>query len=395
MQLLFTDTEWIMIVVAAIYLFECACWLPRDAICLSTLFGRYRVWHSPSFMGNARKKLVVTNPSPLARSFICEAWPIVVSPEGICVPKGMWMDSSGTLPRDAIAFDDMYCGLVAVEREVRYGDCTIAVCSSEEQARLLAAMVGEIAAASPADRGKLIGGHLDRWTDNTAAAERFAELKDLAAPLRSSGFVLFCMAFVAGPALYYAPWRVPWQVGVLYFVFLFSLWMLAVWDYSVCRKRLLGESFSRRIRHVGLHLLSPAGAMRAHEVLLRAGLAAYHPLAAAAAICTKDRVAALARPMLLALEHPKADELSHDPAARRIDEWFRKKLFKLLRALLGRLEIDAEELLRPPEPLYDSRSYCPRCRNQYVQAVGTCADCGGLPLAAYPETLQAAEENTT
>ena len=85
--------------------------------------------------------------------------------------------------------------------------------------------------------------------------------------------------------------------------------------------------------------------------MLRNGLAAFHPLAVAAALCTKDRFAALARPMLLALEHPKPGEVPGDPAACRIDAWFRKKLLKRLNALLRRVEIDPADLLRPAEPL--------------------------------------------
>jgi hypothetical protein len=385
-----TDTEWIMTVVAAIYLFECACWVRRDTLCLSTFFRRFRALHSPPFMGNERMKLVIGNPSPLARSFLCEAWPIAVSPEGICFPEGMWRDSNGTSGR-YIAFDDICRAVSAVEKRVVINDGPIADCSSEAQARQLAAMLGDIGAASPADRGKLIGEHLDRWTDNAAAAERFVELKDLVATLRSSGFTLFVMAFVIGPALYFAPLRLAWPAVTLYFVFLVTVWMLAAWDYSVCRKKLLGESFSQRFRHVGMLLLSPAGAMRSSEVLLRNGLAAYHPLAVAAALCTKDRLAELARPILLAVEHPKPGELPGEPEARRVDEWHRKKLLKRLIALVRRAEIDLEELLRPPEPLYDSHSYCPRCRNQYVLAEGSCTDCGGLPLVAYAEMSKPAK----
>ena len=57
-----SDTEWVMIVVAAIYLFECACWVRREVLCLSTLLGRFRALPSPSFMGNERYKLVMGNP---------------------------------------------------------------------------------------------------------------------------------------------------------------------------------------------------------------------------------------------------------------------------------------------------------------------------------------------
>jgi hypothetical protein len=252
-------------------------------------------------------------------------------------------------------------------------------------------MLQEMAATSEADRGRLIGEYLDRWTDNAAAAERFSELTELSGPLRTSGFTLFMLAFIVGPALYYSPWPSTWPVVTVYFVMLFSTWMLTVWDYAACRKRLLGEKFSVRFRHTGMLLLSPASAMRSSEVLLRNGLATFHPLATAAVLCTKDRFAALSRPMLLALGHPMPGEVPSESAAGRIDAWFRKKLLKRLNALLRRVEVDPAELLRPAEPLHDSRSYCPRCHNQFVLAEGTCADCGGLALVAYAGSSQPAE----
>ncbi len=376
-----------MIVVAAIYLFECAFWVRREAVCLSTVLGRFRILPSPSFMGNEQYKLVMGNPSPLARCFVCELWPIVLSPEGICLPGGMRISSGGESTCH-VAFDAIVGAIVVAGKEVRIQDGAVAQCASEEQAGRLAAMLKESAVASQADRGRIIGEHLDRWTDAAAAAERFAELKRLIAPLRTSGFTLFVLAFILGPALYYSLWPLSSLAVIIYFVMAFSTWMLTVWDYAACRKRLLGEKFSERFRHVGMLLLSPASAMRSSEVLLRNGLAEFHPLAVASALCTQDRFSELARPMILALEHPKPDEVLGDPVACRIDAWFRKKLLKRLYSLLCRVKIDPAELLRPAEPLCDSRSYCPRCHNQFVLTEGTCPDCGGLALAAYPGNSQ-------
>jgi hypothetical protein len=317
-----------------------------------------------------------------------------VSPEGINIPEGVLVSTQGE-PCHHLAFDsaafETGADAVAIEKEVHLLGVSIAQCASAQQAKQIAAMIKAIKEAAPAgnaDRGRIIGEHLDRWTDNAAAAERFAELKSLAGPLRTSAFMLFAMTFVIGPVLYYSRWQPTWRGAIIYFAMLFSIWMLTVWDYSVCRKRLLGEKFSTRFRHLGMLLLSPASAMRSPEILLRNELAAFHPLATAAALCRKDRFASLARPMLLALEHPKPREVPGDPAACRIDAWFRKKLLKRLNGLLRRLEFDPAELLRPAEPLSDSRSYCPRCHNQFVLAAGTCPDCDGLALVPYAGVVQ-------
>ncbi|MBI3874586.1 MAG: hypothetical protein HY300_01170 [Verrucomicrobia bacterium] len=43
-----------------------------------------------------------------------------------------------------------------------------------------------------------------------------------------------------------------------------------------------------------------------------------------------------------------------------------------------------EELLAPPAPGDPgNRSYCPRCRAQFVTADGACADCGGRKLEPF------------
>ena len=142
-----SDTEWVLIVVAAIYLFECAFWVRREVICLCTLFGRFRDLPSPAFMGNERYKLVMGNPSPLARSFVCELWPMAVSPDGICLPRGMWISPSGEAACH-LAFDAIAGGVAAVEKEVYVQGGAIARCASQEQAQRLAAMLKEVAVAS-------------------------------------------------------------------------------------------------------------------------------------------------------------------------------------------------------------------------------------------------------
>jgi hypothetical protein len=370
-----SDVEWVMIVLAAIYLFECACWVRREVVCFGSVWGSFRALPSPSFMGNDRNKLVIGNPSPLARCFLSEPWPIAVSPQGIC--------SYGSPAGRHIAFAEMCDAIVAVEKQIHVNRDPIGVCASEQQAQRLAEMLKEVAAAQETDRGKIIGEHLDRWTDDAAAGERFAELKKMSVLLRTSGITLFVLAFVCGPAMYYAPWRLRWPVIVVYLAAVFVTWMLTVWDYSVCRKKLFGETFPARFRHVGMLLVSPASAMRSPENLLRHGLAAYHPLAVAAALSTKERFASLARRMILALEHPTPAEIPADPAAGCVDAWFRTKLLKRLNALLCRMEIDPAAMLRAAEPLDGSLSYCPRCHNQFVVAEGTCSDCGGLALVAY------------
>jgi len=78
---------------------------PRRAL-PGTLRGRFRELPSPAFLGNERNKLVLGNPSPLARCFVCPSWPIAVSPEGIYLPEGVRMPPDGEATRH-IAFAEI------------------------------------------------------------------------------------------------------------------------------------------------------------------------------------------------------------------------------------------------------------------------------------------------
>jgi hypothetical protein len=282
-----------------------------------------------------------------------------------------------------VGYEAIAAGLTVVEKEVRIEEVAIAVCSSAEQAKRLAEMLAEIAASDEAQRGDAIIKQLDRWTDRTAAAERLAEVMRMSTSLRWSAFNLFVLAFLLGPALYFCPWHVPVLSVALYFAMAIMLWAFTVWDYGSSRKQLLGETFSQRFRHAGILLVSPGSAMRSGESLFRFALAAYHPLTAAAVLCSKPRLQDIARVMLLAIEHPLASEVPADPAAARVDAWFRKKVSKRLGNALRQAEVDTGVLLQPPKPFDDSKSYCPRCHSQFVMAEGTCADCSGIPLVPY------------
>jgi len=384
MRLCLSDVEWLLVILLAIYLAECACWLRGRAMCFVLAVRRYCPLRWPPFLGSADAGLVLTNPLPWASSFVCEAWPIALGPEGVCLPPaGQAAEGDQGQSGRFVSFDALG-GVRSADRQVRLGRRLLAGVASAEHADALAALLGQLAAAPREDRPRLLRERLLHATDVDAVTARLAELRQMSRALRTAAVYFFFYAFGFGAFLYYGP-AVSWQVVWLYLATLLACWLWTVFEYAACRKALLGEPRGRRWRHTALLVLSPASAMRSAESLLRYGLVEFHPLAVAAALSSERRAAALARLALLALRHPLPSEIPADPAAGRVDQWFRSQLFEDLQGALGRAGIEAAALVAPPAPLPDSAAYCPRCHNQFVAAQATCPDCGDLPLVPFPE----------
>ena len=370
-----TDTEWVMVVVAAIYLFECACWVRREAVCLSTVLGRFRVLPSPSFMGNERYKLVMGNPSPLARCFLCR----VVADRHIARRESAFPKECRCPPAGrqlASRFRAMRRFRSRSKRKFASTAEPLAACASEEQAKHLAAMLREVAAAGAADRGRTIGEHLDRWTDNAAAAEHVAEMKKASRTAADFG-------------MYVVRAGVPCRAGLVLFA------LAAVMARS---RHLLCCCFFRpgcsrfgttpRAARGSWARSSPRVSPRGDALVVarfRHAIAGGVPPERPGRISSfggcrgamhEDRDAGAARPMMLALEHPKPSEVPGDPAACRIDAWFRKKLLKRLRFAIaprgdrrggtaaagGTAERLAVVLSSLPQPVRARRRDLPRLR---------------------------------
>lgn len=378
-----SDVEWLLLILLVIYLAECTCWLSRSAVCFTSWRRGHRPLRSPSFLGNDDKGLVITNPLPWSSSFVCEPWPIAVAPGGISLPGGPENATSADrfppgsyLPMDAIR------KVVTSDRDLRINGMLVCRLASPGHAQHLAQVLRELAAAAPPDRQRLLENRLHELADTEASRARLAESLTAVRRLRRRTLALFFWVFGLGSAIYYSQMDY-WDVNLAYFFILLMLVLLTLLAYAASRRAVLNEPWGKRWRHTAMLLLSPASAMRSAEGLLRPVLAAYHPVTAAIVLCPKTVCADLARPMLCDLRHPLPGDLPRDPAACRIDAWYRQHLLAVLEAALCRAEIDPTGLIEPPKQLDDGVAYCPRCHNQYVRAEGICSNCPGVRLQPY------------
>ena len=138
--------------------------------------------------------------------------------------------------------------------------------------------------------------------------------------------------------------------------------------------------------HIAVMLLNPLSSIRAHDLLARHLFALYHPLAVAHVLCETEIFAELARRLLLDLRHPIEPTCPDGLAeADQVEKWYRARTLAALEEFVDATGVSVDRLLAPEPPLDEScRSYCPRCRCQYVMGQGHCASCGDIPLLNWP-----------
>jgi len=134
-----------------------------------------------------------------------------------------------------------------------------------------------------------------------------------------------------------------------------------------------------------LVLLSPATAVRAHDMLSRHLLETFHPLTVAKVFCAEKVLAQFARTVLRELHYPALPLCpTSEPEAQQTERFWRSLVRAEVESCLNRWHLKPAELLQPPSPT-DSTclSYCPRCHAQFTSSSGECSDCGGLALQPF------------
>jgi len=123
-------------------------------------------------------------------------------------------------------------------------------------------------------------------------------------------------------------------------------------------------------------LLSPVGAIRAPGVLIKNSVVEFHPLAVAAAVMPHRDARRFAARILRDLTFATPGD---DNSSSMESEW-RSAVWEWTRKEFGNPEL----LVGPPVRRFSaSLSYCPRCEQEYVVAIGLCVDCPGVALKPF------------
>jgi hypothetical protein len=381
------DLESLLLVIAAIYLTECAVWVRRSSVAAQTGWGRqWRLRHPGVVWGNAHGAVVMANPlPPLGTVLLSHPFPVSLSSQAVLSFAAVCLDAGGRPPQAARWLKYSETQTIGTEgRSVLVNGTVFAKAPSPMAARRLAGLLRELKAHSEKERAPAIRRALAATLDAKAARVRWEEFQSQSPRLRWLGNILFVYLFVIAPGLI-------WFFGIR----LAGLWVVAGllvqtftigWHFWRTHGALYPGGSEERFAPFLTMLLAPPTAIRAHDLLARRLVENFHPLAVAEVFCPGAPFQRLARQVLLDLRFPMLPSApSSEAVVVQTEEWFRSVLLEECERAVERTGLTPSELTQPPARSETShRSYCPRCDAQFEVETGTCADCGGRALAAFP-----------
>ncbi|MFO1476958.1 MAG: hypothetical protein U1F98_09950 [Verrucomicrobiota bacterium] len=370
-----TELEVLYLVLAGVYAWECVCWLPSAAFAATTWFGqRWRPRMPNSLAGNSNGGLVLAPPlPPLGWLAQCSPFSIFTSTDGAVLQFHAPPGTRNAPPPVRVSWTETD-SLSASGRTVSIAGKKRFKAASPAAARRAVRNLRRLRELSPAERDAFQSATLRTGFDEQELGARWQRFLEFGPALRAWCNALFLLLFAAGPLAVHLfglgrTW--PW---------ILAAWIILAagitWRFRKAHRALYPEPSAdeERFMHGLTIALSPASAVRAHDLLSRGVLDAFHPLALVQAFCNEQDFHRHAEQWWIDACFPVATTPGADASTRAVLDKF-----------LRRHGINPTEFLKPPtrsDP--SSRSYCPRCRAQYIRKDGTCPDCSGVRLVPFP-----------
>jgi hypothetical protein len=381
-----SDVQWLFLVLAVLYGWECACWVRRGSVVFSTWLGRrWRAWNPGRLVGNQQGGFVFAAAlPPLGTLLISSQSPLSLSPNGVLAYVATIINP-GWRPAQTETFFllDEIREITIRGRKVLVNGAVLLTAASVGLAHNLASELRRLVKLSPSQREATIEELVHATLDTEAVEQRRLQLGKLSRRVRWLGNTLFIYLFLFAPGLI---WQLGFKLSWLGLVGgLFVLTTATAVLFYRAHRTLYPQAGDERFTHTLTIALAPMTTIRAHDALSRPMFETFHPLALAKAFLSKSEFRDFARRVLLDLRHPAEPVCSNaNPAARATELYARTALKQSVEELLKKNGFEPDELCRPPTPTDEScRAYCPRCNAQFTTPAGNCVDCGGLALESF------------
>lgn len=383
------EVQLLFVVLAALYGWECACWLRRGAVAFSTWLGTgWRAWHPDTLVGNQNGGFILAPPlPPLGTLFVANQFPLSLSTEGVLafvatnVNPGWRPAQSGRF----VSFDDLREARAHGIKVLVNGELLIK-CSSAGLARRCVEQLQQLVRLQAPEREAVLAENL-RGAFDAAAVDRLRqEFRRRVRAVRGLSNGLLGYGFGVVPAvIWHFGFKSSW-LGLL--GGLIGLTGATAFCFYRAHRALYPKAEDERFTHTLTILLAPTTAMRAHDALSRPLMEGFHPLTLAKVLLPENDFREFARRVLLDLRQPALPFCPNDsPAASETERLARGALQSEAEKFLKAAGIESDQLCRPPLPADETcRAYCPRCQAQFTTAEGTCADCGGLARKPFGPT---------
>lgn len=391
-----SDQRMLLLVLIVIYLSECFVWVGHGAVVFRAAWRRFRVVDPPIFPGNDRGGWAMLNPlPPMGAAFVCSQWPVVMTAEQVGPQTGQSINFRQRPPTDAVVMNWTAAGkLEGSGSRLSLGGVAMMHLPDEPAADHYESVLGRLA-TMPADRRPDAIARAVRDSFDTAAIEkRLAEFWRRTWLLRTLGMLFFCLLFILLPLSVYLERFVDTVYRIL--PMLLVTWLLIGVLYFRVHLKLLRPHRLARWKGLVTMIFAPTASIRACDVISRHLLTGYDPVAVAAVLLDDaDFETFVTRAIRdLADPLPAPPGASHEGPAERqkSDELataFRQQLLQQVTRVAATRSVSGAAILAQPKPADAAhRSYCPRCRLEYLVDKGTCRDCGERKLE--PFALQAA-----
>ncbi len=381
-----SDVQLLFVVLAALYLWECACWLRRGSVAFVTWLGRdWRAVHPGALAGNPNGGFILAAPlPPLGSVFIANQLPLSLSPDGVMafvatnVNPGWRPAQSGCFAR----WEKLGAVRVRGKKLLVNGELFL-VAATSGFARHLKAELQRLVKLTPAERETTILEMLRGTFDLRAIESRQREYQVRSPAVRRLSNALFGYLLLVVPGLiWYFGFGLTW-LGLL--LGLLSLTIATAIFFCRAHRALYPNASDERFTLTLTIALAPSSTLRAHDALSRPLLENFHPLAVAKQLLPDNEFRTLARQVLLDLRHPARPwGISEQSELVATEAYSRNALLTATEEFLNLNGLTPDELGRAPAPADEScRSFCPRCSVQFTTLRGECADCGGLAVVEF------------
>ena len=334
----------LLAVLLFLYFVECGVWIPPGSV-------SFRLQSNPK-----RAIRMLTKPRAMARPDITFVFPfsfrggvvvfplasISICPRGITVDRWILAEASQT---EFVAFENI-SSIEAIQRELVVNGTRFAVAASEGQAAKFETIVKRLKARTLPDRSAEIERELSQSLDADLIRSKLDEYIKKTSELSIDSFALFVTIFMVSPIVV---WR--WGlVGTWPFLLCSVVLIVALtaWDYHRTNLELFPTSSVSQWRAIASILLSPPAAMHATKYLARDLGRDCHPLALAAARCSKEDYRTLASWVLRDLRFPRETGEPGDILAADCTDWFARQLGSAVSSLLRTVVKSQRNSLRCP-----------------------------------------------